>query len=256
MVVRTFTHYLILIGLIAATSLALAMTVDTAGSDEAGIHPELPDVVGEWSGDDILFCWNPKHQGVYNESEVEDSHVCPEPECGGELGSMTLIEKSMLPADTIVVKKRYTHPDGRQIIGTIVMSGKERASIHRPETCLTGHGSEIASSEIIDIDIPGREELDVKILNMLRNVRIGGVPRSFGSYYAYWFVGKDRETPNHHARMFWMAADRVLHNKSHRWSYIAFSGNRPLDDEAQKYKDEIREFVADAYPQMVIKPGG
>lgn len=256
MVVRNYTHYLILIGLVAATSFALAVTVETAGSDEAGIIPELPDVVGEWTGDDILFCWNPKHQAVYNASEVPDPTVCPEPDCGGKLGPMTLIEKSMLPADTIVVKKRYTHADGRQIIGTIVMSGKERASIHRPETCLTGHGSEIASSEVIDVEIPGREELDVKILNMLRNVRINGVPRSFGSYYAYWFVGKDRETPNHHARMFWMAADRVLHNKSHRWAYISFSGNRPLDDEANKYKDEIRDFVAGAYPQMIIKGDG
>lgn len=256
MVVRTFAHYLILIALVAATSLVLAVTVETSGSDEAGIIPDLPDVVGAWTGDDILFCLNPRHQAVYNASEVPDITVCPEPDCGGALGTMTLIEKSMLPADTVVVKKRYTHPDGRQIIGTIVMSGKERASIHRPETCLTGHGSEIASSEIISVALDGRDELDVKILNMLRNVRMGGVPRSFGSYYAYWFVGKDRETPNHHARMFWMAADRVLHNKSHRWAYISFSGNRPLDDDKERYKDEIRAFVAEAYPQMLIKGGG
>lgn len=256
MVVKTFAHYLVVIGLIAATSMVLAVTVETYGSDEAGIVPALPDHVGEWVGDDILFCWNPKHQGVYNKSEVTDAHVCPEPECGGELGTMTLIEKSMLPADTVVVKKRYTHPDGRQIFGTIVMSGKERASIHRPETCLTGHGSEIASSEIVSVDMPGRGPLDVKILNMLRNVRVGGIPRSFGSYYAYWFVGKDRETPNHHARMFWMAADRVLYNKSHRWAYIAISGNRPLDDDKQRYKTEIDEFIAAAYPQMLVKGEG
>lgn len=253
---RTFTHYLILIGLLATTSIVLAVTVETSGSDEAGIIPELPDHVGEWVGDDILFCWNPKHQGVYNKSEVGEARNCPEPDCGGELGSMTLIEKSMLPSDTVVVKKRYKHPDGREMFGTIVMSGKERASIHRPETCLTGHGSEIASSEIMTVEFPERAPIDVKILNMLRNVRIGGVPRSFGSYYAYWFVGKDRETPSHHARMFWMAADRVLHNKSHRWAYIAFSGNRPLEDKNEKYKQEISEFISAAYPQMIIKGEG
>lgn len=252
MVARSHTHYLVLIALLVLAHLVLATTVEITGSDEAGIYPELPDQVGEWVGDDILFCWNPKHQAVYNASEVENQEICPEPNCGGQLGRMTLIEKSMLPADTIVVKKRYTHPDGRQIIGTIVMSGKERASIHRPETCLTGHGSEIASTEVMPIHFTSREPMDVRILNMLRNVRIGGVPRSYGSYYAYWFVGKDRETSSHHARMFWMAADRVLYNKSHRWSYISLSGSRPLDDDTGAYKNEIQAFIAAAYPQMVI----
>jgi len=226
------------------TSIVMAITVDTAGSDEAGIRPELPDVAGDWVGDQIRFCWNPKHQEVYDSSKLQDLNVCPEPGCGGELGSMTLIEKSMLPSDTIVIKKRYTHRDKRQIIATIVMSGRERASIHRPEVCLVGNGSEIESSELLKIDFSGRDPMEVKVLNMLRNFRINGVPRSFGSYFAYWFVGKDRETASHYSRLFWMAADRVLHNKSHRWSYIAISGDRPLTDENGKYKQEIQEFIS------------
>ncbi|HMO49544.1 MAG TPA: exosortase-associated EpsI family protein [Kiritimatiellia bacterium] len=251
---RTSTHYLILIALLVATSIALAVTVETAGSDEAGIYPELPDLAGDWVGDEIRFCWNPRHQAIYTASQLEDINVCPDPECGGELGGMTLIEKSMLPSDTVVVKKRYTHPDGRQIIATIVMSGKERASIHRPETCLVGHGSEIATSRLIQVPLEARGPLDVRILDMLRHVRIQGVPRSFGSYYAYWFVGKGRETASHHARMFWMAADRVLHNKSHRWAYIAISGDRPLEDPEQAYEAEIKDFIAALYPQMVVAP--
>jgi hypothetical protein len=87
---------------------------------------------------------------------------------------------------------------------------------------------------------------------MLHHVRVQGLPRSYGSYYAYWFVGKGRETASHNARLFYMTADRVLYNKSHRWSYIAISGNRPLEDENNLYEDEIREFVGAAYPQMLI----
>jgi len=255
MVVRTFSHYLILIGLMVFTSIVLAVTVDTAGSDESGIHPELPDVAGEWVGDQIRFCWNPKHQRIYDSSTLQDTSICPEPGCGGELGSMTLIEKSMLPSDTIVIKKRYTHPDKRQIIATIVMSGRERASIHRPEVCLVGNGSEIESSEFLEIDFSQREPMEVKVLNMLRNVRINGVPRADGDYFAYWFVGKDRETASHYSRLFWMAADRVIHNKSHRWSYIAISGDRRLNDTEGTYKDEIRDFIANLYPPMMIARG-
>ena len=49
--------------------------------------------------------------------------------------------------------------------------------------------------------------------------------------------------------MFWMAADRILFNKSHRWSYISVSGSRQADSDA--YEQEIKEFIADLYPQML-----
>lgn len=251
MVARSSAHYLILLVLLALTSMALAFSVETSASDEAGIHPSLPDQVGLWVGDEIRFCLNPEHQKIYAASQLENLDVCPD--CGGQLGSMTLIEKSMLPSDTIIIKKRYKHPDGRHIIATIVMSGRERASIHRPERCLVGQGSEIEDSSIVSVPVEGRNPFDVRILDMLRHVRVQGVPRSYGSYYAYWFVGKDRETASHNARLFWMAADRVLHNKSHRWAYIAFSGDRDIETDSEAYRDEIREFAALAYPQMIIK---
>ena len=250
MVARSSAHYLILLVLLALTSMALALTVDTSTSDEAGIEPALPDQVGLWVGDEIRFCWNPEHQKIFAASKLDNLDVCPD--CGGQLGSMTLIEKSMLPADTVIVKKRYTHPDGRHIVATVVMSGRERASIHRPERCLVGQGSEIERTHIVEVPMEGREPFDVRILDMLRHVRVQGVPRSYGSYYAYWFVGKDRETASHNARLFWMAADRVLHNKSHRWAYIAFSGDRDIEGDTEAYREEVREFAAAAYPQMII----
>lgn len=248
---RSSAHYFILIALLALTSIALAMTVETDSSDEAGIYPVLPDKVGPWEGDEIRFCLNPQHQAIYAASQLKDLNVCPD--CGGELGSMTYIEKSMLPSDTVIVKKRYHHPDGRYVYATIVMSGRERASIHRPERCLVGQGSEIVKTHIIEVPMDGRGPLDVCILDMLRHVRVRGIPSAHGSYYAYWFVGRGRETASHLARMFYMAADRVLYNKSHRWSYIAISGNRDLNDTKGEYENEISDFIAAAYPQMVRK---
>ncbi len=251
MVARSSKHYLILLSLLVLTSVALALTVDTSASDEAGIVPELPARVGDWVGDEIRFCWNPEHQKIYAASQLEDPDVCPD--CGGQLGSMTLIEKSMLPSDTVINKKRYRHPDGRHIIATVVMSGRERASIHRPERCLVGQGSEIEDSHVIEVPFDGRGPFDVRILDMLHHVRVQGVPKSYGSYYAYWFVGKGRETSSHNARLFYMAADRVLFNKSHRWAYIAFSGDRDITKDPAVYENEILDFASHAYPQMIKK---
>jgi hypothetical protein len=47
-----------------------------------------------------------------------------------------------------------------------------------------------------------------------------------------------------------------LHNTSHRWAYIAISGNRPLDDTSGAYRAEIQDFISQAYPQMMIRDEG
>ncbi len=251
MEIRTFKPLFVIIGLLVLTSLTLAMTVDSTLTDESGISLDLPDLVGEWEGAEIRFCLNPEHQEAYTMDELEDPNVCPE--CGSEMSSMTLTEKSLLPSDTEIVKKRYRDRAGRIIFVTIVMSGKERASIHRPERCLVGQGSEIVGQNTITVPMADRDNLDVKVLDMLRKVRLpSGEQANYGRYYAYWFVGKDRETPSHYARMFWMAADRIFVNKAHRWSYIAVSGSRDL--ESDEYLDEIKSFVAGMYPDIIVDP--
>ncbi|HMP72909.1 MAG TPA: exosortase-associated EpsI family protein [Kiritimatiellia bacterium] len=250
MEIRTLKPYLTLLCLMVATSLALAFSVDVTMEDQSGITPDMPDQVGQWTGDDILFCLNPQHQKVFSVSELEQRETCPD--CNGKLGTMSLIEKQMLPADTIVRKKRYTHADGRQIFATIVMTGRERASIHRPERCLVGQGSEIVRTHNSTVPMANRSDLGVKILDMLhRGTTSAGQPFQRGSYYAYWFVGHDRETPSHYARQFWMAADRIFNNKAHRWSYIAISGHRDLSNDA--YRQEIREFISQMYPKIIIE---
>ena len=69
-----------------------------------------------------------------------------------------------------------------------------------------------------------------------------------GEYYAYWFVGKDRETPFHLERMFWMAWDRIIHNVAHRWAYIAVAGDRSLSND--DHVEQVRGFIHDIYPYL------
>ena len=53
--------------------------------------------------------------------------------------------------------------------------------------------------------------------------------------------------------MIWMGTDRVFHNVSHRWAYIAVAGMR--DTEGTAYQDEIRGFLKDLYPEILINKG-
>ena len=167
---------------------------------------------------------------------------------------MTISEKEILPADTVLLRKQYTNPSGKRVYVTIVLSGKERVSIHRPQVCLVGQGNEIAHSEEISVPLDGRKPLNVMALELLRRVRNAeGTQFEASSYYAYWFVGKGRETPSHIQRMIWMATDRIFRNVAHRWAYISVSGSRDKDSDA--YRQEVISFIHDLYPQLAVNQG-
>lgn len=240
--------FFIMIGLLILTSFALAYTVDVTISDESGVRTEFPREVGSWKGEEIRFCQNPDCRGNFIMSELTDPEVCPE--CGDELHTMTIAEKALLPPDTILVKNLYLDPEGRRLISSIVLSGRERSSIHRPQLCLTGQGSEIVSSHVIQVPLPGRKPLDVMVLDLIRRRAVGKDVFEQYSYYAYWFSGKDRETASHVKRMLWMGTDRIFRNVAHRWAYISVSGDREASGEA--HVQEIEDFVGILYPQITL----
>jgi hypothetical protein len=81
--------------------------------------------------------------------------------------------------------------------------------------CLVGQGNEILDSKVVEVPLEGRAPLKVMDLEILRKIRTrDGRLVTYPSYYAYWFVGKGRETPYHIQRMIWMAVDRIYFNVS------------------------------------------
>lgn len=241
--------YFVVLGLLIITSVLLATTVDVRVTDQAGVRMELPDRVGTWLGQDMWFCQNPVCLREYRAGDLQGATNCLV--CGSELDRMNRAEKDLLPKDTEIAKKDYRAPDGRGIYVTVVLSGRERVSIHRPQVCLVGQGYRILNSHVLSIPLEGREPLNVMVLDLIRPKRMpDGETVAVPFYFAYWFVGKDRETPYHLQRMVWMATDRVFHNVSHRWAYIAISGLREVG--SRSYEDELKDFVAGFYPQIAL----
>ena len=247
---RQFKPYFIVIGLMVLTSLALAYTVDVHMTGEAGIQVALPERITEWTGKEVRYCQNPKHQGTYLAQDIPDRDACPD--CGHELYMMSIDERRILPSDTAILKKYYEHPAGQAVTASIVLSGADRSSIHRPQLCLTGQGQEIVREWTHTVDLDGRGPLKVVVLDMLRRGRMqDGREFEHEFYYAYWFVGKGRETHSHVMRMFWMGFDRILFNVSHRWAYISVSGSR--DSKTGEYVAEIDDFIQAMYPEMALR---
>ncbi|MCC7300586.1 MAG: exosortase-associated EpsI family protein [Verrucomicrobia bacterium] len=260
MEIRTFTPHLVLIGLMIVTALALAFTVDVTLNDRAGVSMKLPTSMdGGWQGDELRYSHNAEAPKQYRVSELTLPNA--DPVTGEKLFNMSLAEYDALPKDTEFVKSIYTNAAASNtVFVSVVLSGRERDSIHRPERCLVGQGNSIVNQhfwnvvapQIIEVPLEGRKEpLKVAVLEAVRNYRGSDGERKIQySYYAYWFVGQNRETPSHYARMIWLAWDRVVRSTSHKWAYIAIAGERVNGSDA--YKQDIVSFVQKLYPHLLI----
>lgn len=240
--------YVVVFVLMALASLALAFSVNVDTQNEAGVKQTLPERVGEWSGFDILYCNNPTCRREFTADQLDPGMTnCPV--CGTPLETASMGERQLLPKDTVLAKKMYVHPSGARLFVSLVLSGKERVSIHRPEVCLVGQGHDIVESTVLSVPRENDEPLDIMMLETLRPFENRDGTKDFHeSFYAYWFVGKDRETPYHVQRMWWMASDRVLRNVSHRWAYLSVGGTRLHEND--NHHELVRSFVKDFDPAM------
>lgn len=134
-------------------------------------------------------------------------------------------EKRLLPDDTEFAKATFstTTPNlsERDVIRcTIVLSGAERRSIHRPEVCLVGQGWTIMDSRIIPLSCGDGREIAVKDLYIEKIITLkSGERRPIRAHYVYWFVGADVTTPSHVERIWLTIRDNLVRNLNHRWAY-------------------------------------
>jgi hypothetical protein len=247
MILSRYKPHLALLAMFAATTVALTYGVDVKVTDDVGVVLKLPDQVGAWTGHDIFFCQNEKCLGSFEADQLTDSTTCPR--CGSPLKrTWSLPEVNLLPPDTVVLKKEYVNmPGDASVMASIVVNGSEQVGIHRPQICLVGQGFDITSESDLRVDIPGRQSLTLRVLEIVRRDRRGdGQIVEIPGFYAYWFVGMGRETQSHTTRMFYTTLDRVIHGRAYRWAYVAVFGMSSSGSEVNR--KQIAGFVKDLYP--------
>lgn len=162
-------------------------------------------------------------------------------------------ERKILPGDTEIVRMRYENIKGDSITASIVLSGGEKRSIHRPEICLPAQGWTIGWGVKIPISLASGNTMDVMQLNLSRPIEIQpGVFHQIRSQFMYWFVGKNTTTADHKIRIFKTSWDRVFNKTNHRWAYVLVSalvedsirpGGRSSEETTEMMKEFIREIV-------------
>ncbi|MBE2205350.1 MAG: EpsI family protein [Chthoniobacterales bacterium] len=192
---------------------------------ESGVHMALPEHIGSFTG---------------KSAEISES------------------EKLILPADTQISKSVYTSLGGEQVSCQIVLSGGEKRSIHRPETCLPGQGWTKKTSETLPIKLDDGRTLEVMKLVISRPVEVQpGVKKELTSLFLYWFVGKDITTPHHWYRILHTDWDRVMHGVSHRWAYVIVSapvldGFVPGAKNQEQTLAALKTFIAEIAPEIIV----
>ncbi len=217
----------VILGLTAITLLICWLTPEPQAGGETGVVMELPDQVGKF-------------------------HGFPRPPSEAEL--------LILPADTTYAKKDYetigSGPDAL-IHSEIVLSGREKRSIHRPERCLPAQGWRIESSHVISIQLASGHTLSATALLLNRpTVPNPGQRVPPQSYFVYWFVGKDVTTPYHFERILLTNWDLLFHRINQRWAYIVATADitqdvTPNGRSPEQTLEMLKQFIHDSVPSYV-----
>ncbi len=241
---------------IALAAYAVVAHTGVVDTDLAGVRMELPGRLGPWTGHELLFCSGRDcGRSFFTESLPRDPDGSPVdvcPDCGKPLASLNWAEQSLLPADTGLTRRLYTGDtaDAPHFYATIVLSGNDRSSIHRPQVCMTAAGHEIQDEYTIQVDMgAGHPPLDIRVLDLARPLP-GDPTHAESTYYAYWFIGRGRTTAFHVQRMVWMATDRIFHGINHRWAYVSLSG--PRNPDSNEHIQTIANIVSRLHPAILL----
>ncbi len=136
-------------------------------------------------------------------------------------------EKAWLPSDTEMLKRAY-YPVNAQsqnealmkgISTTLILSGADQRSLHRPEVCLDGQGWSFVDQPIVTLEINGKK-LKVKDLNLVRTeVQEDKTQKKIEAHYVYWWVGSEVSTADTAKRALISAKENIFYNRNTRWGY-------------------------------------
>lgn len=168
---------------------------------------------------------------------------------------VTEVERAVLPGDTGYSRKNYVSLASldRQVFVSVVLSGRDRTSIHRPELCLVGQGWTIAG-RFRHAFQAGGEAVPATVLRVEhaavdaqgRNVRVD-------SLFAYWFVGGEAVVPTLPGMQWRDARDRLRHFQANRWAYVVVQTVVRAGDEAAALAS-MQEIVAGTWPVIRGEP--
>ncbi|HZP59524.1 MAG TPA: EpsI family protein [Opitutaceae bacterium] len=169
----------------------------------------------------------------------------------GRTEEVTAVEREVLPPDTGFSRKLYFRWDNRRqpVLVSLVLSGHDRTSIHRPELCLVGQGWTILGSERRQVSAGGRT-WPVTLLQVETRLALpDGGSRREPAVVVYWFIGGDSAEASTGGRLWRETWDRLAHWRRDRWAYVL--AQTPADDGPAAALARVQIVLAEALPPVL-----
>lgn len=142
----------------------------------------------------------------------------------GRRTDVSAVEREILPPDTGYSRKLYVPVSDprRHVLLSIVLTGRDRSSIHRPELCLVGQGWTITAAGGHRFRVSGRsgDGFPATLLRVKREVVTPRGNLTVPQLTAYWFIGANEVVATHWQRIMRDAWNRVAHARADRWAYV------------------------------------
>jgi hypothetical protein len=180
----------------------------------------------------------------------------------------SLGETTVLPKDTVILKRNYKSADGVMYAVNFVIQGLNRSSIHRPELCLPSQGFTMEAARRTPLNLAGRTEpLVARRIDAYREAgkermpvylegQTGWLDQPDGGVTSdlslvYWFESRERRNCSHTQRILTDVWDRSIHNRINRWVMLAVNVSPRL--ETPDAVERFETFLSELVPQVVLK---
>jgi hypothetical protein len=169
-------------------------------------------------------------------------------------------ELAALPKDTTFGRRRYLANDGlgvKETLVTVVLMGRDRTSIHKPQFCLPGQGWTIRRTETSNVRMSKPHPYDLPVMKLTTSgtgTTTGGQRVNLGGVFLYWFVADNELTQHHWERMWWMARDLIRTGVLQRWAYVTvFSPCYPGEEDATF--ERMKRLISASVPEFQLAAG-
>jgi hypothetical protein len=185
----------------------------------------------------------PEHVLDYDSAEVEIAEIVT----------------NTLPRDTSFGQRLYKAPDGFEILANVVLMGKDRTSLHKPQFCLQGQGWNVdqnaSHSTTIAVKKPVSYDLPVVKLIATKEDSVDGKRVLARGVYVYWYVadGALSASTSGFQRMWWMTWNLLRTGVLQRWAYVSyFAACSPGQEDAAF--ERIKQLIAASVPEFQLIP--
>ncbi len=153
-------------------------------------------------------------------------------------------ETNMLAEDVRILRNHYILPSGANVTISVVLSGAERRSLHRPEICLPAQGWNVLDEVVVETPDLKHGSQEMKMVRMLRDYAgPDGVPRRLRALNLFFYVGSQGvTTPDYYDHVLKSYLHALTRNVNHRWALVSFF--MPFAESAVGQGDPMAELTA------------